>query len=87
MAVWRVITDNGVIEMADQEKELKGLRDKIDSIDGKILELISARAAVAQEVARVKEAAGTTDAFFYRPEREAQVLRRIMSRNDGTSRR
>ncbi|GAA4652484.1 prephenate dehydratase [Kistimonas scapharcae] len=69
--------------MADQEKDLKGLRDKIDSIDGKILELISARAAVAQEVARVKEAAGATDAFFYRPEREAQVLRRIMSRNDG----
>ena len=69
--------------MADQEKDLKGLRDKIDSIDGKILELISARAAVAQEVARVKEAAGATDAFFYRPEREAQVLRRIMTRNDG----
>lgn len=69
--------------MADQEQDLKELRDRIDSIDGKILELISARAAVAQEVARVKEAAGATDACFYRPEREAQVLRRIMKRNSG----
>ncbi|MCK5893598.1 MAG: chorismate mutase [Endozoicomonadaceae bacterium] len=69
--------------MGDQEEELMRLRDRIDTLDGKIIELISSRAAAAQEVGRVKEVAGVANAFFYRPEREAQVLRRIIACNDG----
>lgn len=69
--------------MEDQKEELMRLRDKIDRIDGKILELISSRATVAQEVGRVKEVAGVANALFYRPEREAQVLRRIIACNEG----
>lgn len=64
-------------------QELERLRDRIDSIDVKILELISVRATVAQKVASAKETVGEEDAFFYRPEREAQVLRRIMASNEG----
>lgn len=70
----------------DQTTEkLLGLREQIDAIDGKIAELISARARCAQEVAEVKKA-GLSDSaavLFYRPEREAQVLRRAMERNQG----
>lgn len=67
--------------MAEEDK-LKKLRVQIDSLDKKILQLISDRARCAQEVARVKTAADPS-AVFYRPEREAQVLRSIMAKNDG----
>ncbi|TNE78853.1 MAG: prephenate dehydratase [Gammaproteobacteria bacterium] len=63
------------------DKELGQLREQIDSIDDRILALISERAKCAQRVAEVKVAAGET--VFYRPEREAQVLRHIMAKNEG----
>ncbi|MDF2491361.1 MAG: prephenate dehydratase, partial [Pseudomonas sp.] len=67
------------------EHELKALRVRIDSLDEKILELISDRARCAQEVARVKTASlpAGEKPVFYRPEREAQVLKRVMERNQG----
>ncbi|KXJ39428.1 MAG: prephenate dehydratase [Methylothermaceae bacteria B42] len=67
---------------AKTEQALNELRQKIDRIDSKLLELISERGSLAQEVAKVKMAAGENDCF-YRPEREAQVLRRIMAENPG----
>ena len=62
-------------------KNLIELRDKIDSLDQQIQALITERAGVAQEVAQEKLLSG--DAVFYRAEREAQVLRRVMERNKG----
>ncbi|UTW02540.1 prephenate dehydratase [Amphritea atlantica] len=71
--------------MSDQETELKLLRDQIDSIDQQIHTLLNDRARCAQSVAEVKERyqQGDREAVFYRPEREAQVLRRVMQRNQG----
>lgn len=70
--------------VSNQEKELKILRDQIDSIDRQIHTLLNDRARCAQNVAEVKQRyQGETDAVFYRPEREAQVLRRVMDRNEG----
>ncbi len=70
--------------MSEQEKELKVLRDQIDSIDQRIHELLNERARCAQQVAAVKlKYQGEQAAVFYRPEREAQVLRRVMARNPG----
>ena len=63
-------------------KDLGKLRIEIDSLDKQILELISRRANCAQQVATVKREADET-AAFYRPEREAQVLRRIKEANPG----
>ena len=67
------------------EKELLAeLRDKIDGIDLQIGELISARAQCAQAVAAIKhQFSDGEEPVFYRPEREAQVLRRAMARNQG----
>ncbi len=62
-------------------KDLLELRDKIDELDQKIQLLITERAGVAQEVALAKQQ--TQDSVFYRAEREAQVLRRVMERNKG----
>ena len=70
--------------MSDQEKELGVLRQQIDSIDKQIHELLNQRASCAQQVAEVKlKYQGASDVVFYRPEREAQVLRRVMERNEG----
>ena len=64
------------------DAQLATIRDRIDAIDEQIQDLINQRAAAAQEVARIKRAA-SDDAVFYRPEREAQVLRRVKARNQG----
>lgn len=66
--------------MADEE-DLDQLRERIDRLDRKIQELINERVAVAQSIAGVKSRAGSEDC--YRPEREAQILRRIIERNAG----
>lgn len=60
---------------------LAALRGRIDGLDQQLLELLSERARAAQEVAAVKAARG--DTHFYRPEREAQVLRTVKERNPG----
>lgn len=65
--------------------QLKALRVKIDALDADILGLISERARCAEEVARVKTASlkEGEEPIFYRPEREAWVLKRIMELNQG----
>ncbi|MDX1250940.1 MAG: prephenate dehydratase [Gammaproteobacteria bacterium] len=60
---------------------LKTIRERIDRLDEQIQKLISERAACAQEVAHLKN--GGEEADFYRPEREAQVLRNVIARNAG----
>lgn len=64
------------------DDKLNRLRQQIDQLDQQLLDLISDRARCAQEVAKVKTAEDP-DAVFYRPEREAQVLRKIMEKNQG----
>ncbi|SHE21034.1 Chorismate mutase I / Prephenate dehydratase [methanotrophic endosymbiont of Bathymodiolus puteoserpentis (Logatchev)] len=61
---------------------LSELRDQIDAIDQEILQLINQRAALAEEVAKTKIANGE-ETCFYRPDREALVLRRIQELNPG----
>ncbi len=70
--------------MSDEQVELSKLRDRIDAIDGQLLALISERAQCAQQVAEVKlKNRSYKEVIFYRPEREAQVLRKIMESNPG----
>jgi chorismate mutase / prephenate dehydratase len=61
---------------------LEDIRVRIDGIDGRIHDLISERARLAQAVGISKGADGRT-VDFYRPEREAQVLRMALERNKG----
>jgi len=61
--------------------KLLQLRDKIDTLDEQIQSLITERARVAEEVAVAKQKTGNS--VFYRAEREAQVLRKVMQRNTG----
>ncbi|MEH6583439.1 MAG: prephenate dehydratase [Halioglobus sp.] len=77
--------------MADK-RDLSQIRADIDAIDQEIQVLINRRAECAQRVADIKladlQAAGErgepeSEVVYYRPEREAQVLSRIMERNQG----
>ncbi len=64
------------------DDRLKKIRARIDDIDARIQALISERAECAREVAEVKQADGGNP-VFYRPEREAQILRQVKQRNQG----
>jgi len=61
---------------------LADVRAKIDGIDRQIQELIAERANFAHQVGKAKgKLAAAVD--YYRPEREAQVLRMVVDRNEG----
>jgi chorismate mutase/prephenate dehydratase len=65
------------------DDELKTLREQIDTIDDRIRALLVERAGRAHRVAEVKRAADGAATVFYRPEREAQVLRRMRDADNG----
>ncbi|HEY0333469.1 MAG TPA: chorismate mutase, partial [Stenotrophomonas sp.] len=61
---------------------LADVRAKIDEIDRGIQALIAERANFAHQVGKAKgKLAAAVD--YYRPEREAQVLRMVVDRNEG----
>ncbi len=69
--------------MSDKERmrELARLRAAIDAVDDELLALLARRAELAAEVGRVKDNGGDTP--YYVPSREAEIIRRILARNDG----
>jgi len=69
--------------MAEKKNEglLKKLRQQIDSLDPKIQALLNRRASLAQQIAKQKLKSGGNN--FYRPEREAEVIRDVLARNKG----
>ncbi len=66
-----------------ESEQLKVVRDRIDALDEQIQKLINKRAECAMDVARIKQASNDEEVNFYRPEREADVLRRVQERNKG----
>jgi chorismate mutase / prephenate dehydratase len=67
--------------ISDQSR-LSGIRQEIDAIDDQLLRLLNQRAQCAKTVADIKTAAGEVECF-HRPEREVEVLRRMMADNPG----
>jgi chorismate mutase/prephenate dehydratase len=59
---------------------LSELRQRIDEVDGRLLDLLGERGRLVLEVGAHKHA---TNAPVWRPEREAQILRRLAERNAG----
>lgn len=70
-----------------KEISLPEIRARIDGLDEQIQDLIQQRAECALEVAQSKRAEakqnGGEATGFYRPEREAEVLRMVQQRNKG----
>src|SRR5262249_27340886 len=61
----------------DEEASLARHREAIDAVDRDLLRLLSERAAHAKAIGAL------TAGAVYRPEREAQVLRRVREENPG----
>lgn len=61
-------------------EELDSLRKRIDLLDEALVRLLSARAACALEIGRVKKDAGME---VYQPAREADVLAHVQTINPG----
>lgn len=64
------------------QDELQLAREQIDRLDREIQSAISQRARIAQRIALIKIGMGDTG-DHYRPSREAEVLRRVIERNQG----
>jgi chorismate mutase / prephenate dehydratase len=62
------------------QNELVSARQQIDTLDEQIQALISQRARIAQQIALIKQGMGDTG-DHYRPSREAEVLRAVITRN------
>jgi len=62
---------------------LNEIRSEIDRIDDALLALISERMQCSLAVAEMKRIDGESKVDFYRPEREAQILRRMAEQNSG----
>jgi len=62
------------------QSEISGLRTRIDEVDRRLHELLNERARLARKVGISKGKQGRL-VDFYRPEREAQVLRMALDRN------
>jgi chorismate mutase/prephenate dehydratase len=67
---------------ARPDAALLAVRARIDAVDERIQRLLNERAQLARRVAAAKSGASGATAF-YRPEREAQVLRAVRARNRG----
>ncbi len=65
--------------------DLTEIRKQINDIDEQLQTLINARATIAQQVGVAKGGHGSA-VDYYRPEREAEVLRNVLDRNDGPMR-
>ena len=67
----------------DSDSVLQQARARIDAIDDQLLELLSRRGELAHQVALGKQADAGGEVVYYRPEREAAVLRRLFENNRG----
>lgn len=68
--------------MSQPTLDLNRIRQEIDSVDEQLQTLLNRRASLAEQVAKAKFET-EENPLFYRPEREAQVLRKVMERNQG----
>jgi chorismate mutase len=68
-----------MVDAETQEKVLE-LRERVDEVDRELIEALSERARIVQEIMVLKAEVG---APVYDPRREEEILRRVVERNPG----
>jgi chorismate mutase len=63
-----------------ESAEIEAWRRRIDQIDTQLMRLLNSRSACAVEIGRIKRTLGLP---VYSPEREAEILERVMRENPG----
>lgn len=71
---------SGTISAEGQGVDLAALRQRINELDRRLVEVLSERARVVVEVGRTKRASGVP---IYVPHREKEVLERVLGWNEG----
>jgi chorismate mutase-like protein len=69
--------------ISEPENPLQNIRNKIDSIDNKIHDLLIERAVIVEQVVEEKKKSNETNLVVYRPSREHEILVRIIQRHKG----
>ncbi|MEE9322049.1 MAG: prephenate dehydratase [Granulosicoccus sp.] len=78
------MSDDANNDSNDVELRLAAVRGRIDRVDRKIQALLAERGQAALDVAEIKKGMNPGEPVsFYRPEREAQILRDVAKRNEG----
>ena len=65
--------------MTSEKEKIKKIRYMIDKIDLKILNLIESRASEASKIGTLKRSLSKNNSTLYRPEREADIIRNLVS--------
>lgn len=68
--------------MSKHHNGLEEIRARIDAVDARLVELLSQRAGLVAGVAHIKREQGGSE-VYHRPDREAQILRRVQDLNTG----
>ncbi len=62
------------------DMDLNALRQKIDDLDGALLDILNQRMEIVREIGQVKR---KSNAIIYRPEREKSIIDRLTEHNSG----
>jgi chorismate mutase len=65
---------------AETQEKVRELRERVDEVDQELIEALSERARIVQEIMALKIEAG---APVYDPRREEEILRSVVERNPG----
>jgi chorismate mutase len=65
---------------AETQEKVRELRERVDEVDRELIEALSERARIVQEIMALKVEAG---APVYDPRREEEILRSVVERNPG----
>jgi chorismate mutase len=65
---------------AETQEKVRELRERVDEVDRELIEALSERARIVQEIMALKIEAG---APVYDPRREEEILRSVVERNPG----
>jgi chorismate mutase len=65
---------------AETQEKVRELRERVDEVDRELIEALSERARIVQEIMALKTEAG---APVYDPRREEEILRSVVERNPG----
>ena len=65
---------------AETQEKVRELRERVDEVDRELIEALSERARIVQEIMVLKAEVG---APVYDPRREEEILRRVVERNPG----
>ena len=65
---------------AETQEKVRELRERVDEVDRELIEALSERARIVQEIMALKSEAG---APVYDPRREEEILQKIVEINSG----